>query len=143
LTEPIEKKAELVEALRVALKQAVTFPEARGVRPADVLSVDGFERQGKLREAAEAVLGIDEDKRTFLRIVGDAWQLFRAVLPDPAAIEFRGEMIVLQVIAEMIRAITRKGALQKLSFRYRGDRAPDRRSDFRRCNSSLVHVGGG
>jgi type I restriction enzyme R subunit len=107
-TDPIENKTELVEALRVALKQAVAFAEARGVRPADVLSVGGFERQARLREAAEAVLGNDEDKRTFLRIVGDAWRLFRAILPDPAAVEFRGDMIVLQVIAEMIRAIIRK-----------------------------------
>jgi type I restriction enzyme, R subunit len=54
------------------------------------------------------ILGTDEDKLTFLRLVGGAWKLFRAVLPDPAAMEFRGDMIVLQIVAEMIRTISRK-----------------------------------
>jgi hypothetical protein len=34
--------------------------------------------------------------------------LFRAVLPDPAAIEFRGDMIVLKIVAEVIRSMTHK-----------------------------------
>jgi type I restriction enzyme R subunit len=54
------------------------------------------------------LLGTDEDKRTLLRLVGDAWTLFRAVLPDPSANEFRGDMIVLRVLVEMIRTMTRK-----------------------------------
>ena len=106
--DPIEGKDELVEALRAALRQAVDFAEARSVRPADVLRVSGFKRQAALQQAAEKLLGDDEEKRAFLRLVGDAWKLFRAVLPDPAANEFRGDMIVLQVVAEMIRTMTRK-----------------------------------
>jgi len=106
--DPIEDKGELVEALRAALGRAVDYAEARSVRPADVLKVAGFERQAALRQATDRLLGTDEDKRTFLRLVGDAWILFRAVLPDPAATEFRGNMIVLKVVAEMIRTMTRK-----------------------------------
>ena len=107
-TDPIERKDELVEALRTALGRALIYAEARSVRPADVLAVAGFERQAALQQAAENLLGSDEDKRAFLRLVGDAWNLFRAVLPDPAANEFRGDMIVLKVLAEMIRTLTRK-----------------------------------
>jgi type I restriction enzyme R subunit len=107
-TEPIEGKGELVAALRAALGRAVVYAEARSVRPADVLAVTGFERQAALGQATERLLGSDDDKRTFLRLVGDAWNLFRAVLPDPAAIEFRGDMIVLKVVAEMMRTMTRK-----------------------------------
>jgi type I restriction enzyme R subunit len=107
-TDPIEGKDELVAALRAALGEAVAFAEARMVRPADVLRVGGFERQAALQQAVEKLLGTDDDKRAFLRLVGNAWKLFRAVLPDPAANEFRGEMIVLQVVAEMIRTMTRK-----------------------------------
>ena len=107
-TDPIEGKDELVEALREALRQAVAFAEARSVHPADVLRVSGFERQAALQQAAESLLGNDDEKRAFLRLVGDTWKLFRAVLPDPAANEFRGDMIVLQVVAEMIRTMTRK-----------------------------------
>lgn len=107
-TDPIEGKDELVEALRTALGQALAFAEAHEVRPADVLRVSGFERQAALQQAAERLLGNDEEKRTFLQLVGDAWKLFRAVLPDPAANAFRGDMIVLQVVAEMIRTMTRR-----------------------------------
>jgi type I restriction enzyme R subunit len=107
-SDPIEGKDALVEALRTALRQAVEFAEARSVRPADALRVTGFERQAALQDAAEKLLGDDEEKRAFLRLVGDAWKLFRAVLPDPSANEFRGDMIVLQVVAEMIRTITKE-----------------------------------
>ncbi len=107
-TDPIERKDELVEALRTALGRAVTYAEARSVRPAEVLAVTGFERQAALQQAAERLLGTDDDKRAYLRLVGDAWKLFRAVLPDPAANAFRGDMIVLYVVAEMIRTMARK-----------------------------------
>jgi type I restriction enzyme, R subunit len=107
-TDPIEGKDELVDELRTALSQAVAFAEARSVHPGDVLRVTGFERQAALQQAADKLLGTDEDKRAFLRLVSDAWKLFRAVLPDPAVNEFRGDMIVLQVVAEMIRTMTRK-----------------------------------
>ena len=107
-TDPIEGKGELVEALRAALSNAVAYAGQRGVQPGDILKVSGFERQAALQAAAEKMLGGDEDKRGYLRLVGDAWKMFRAVLPDPAANEFRGDMIVLQVIAEMIRVMTRK-----------------------------------
>jgi type I restriction enzyme, R subunit len=89
-TDPIEDKAELIARMQEALKQAVMFAEARGVRSAHVLSVSGFARQAELQQAAEVFLGNDEDKGAFLRIIGEASKLFRAVLPDPAAIEFRG-----------------------------------------------------
>jgi type I restriction enzyme R subunit len=89
-SDPIEGKDALVEALRAALRQAVEFGEARSVRPADALRVTGFERQAALQDAAEKLLGDDEEKRAFLRLVGDAWKLFRAVLPDPVANEAFG-----------------------------------------------------
>ena len=107
-TDPIEGKDELVAALKAALGRAVLYAEARAVKPADVLAVSGFVRQAALKQAAENLLGSDEDKRTFLRLVGDAWALFRAVLPDPAANAFRGDMVVLKVVAEMIRTMTQK-----------------------------------
>jgi uncharacterized protein YjbI with pentapeptide repeats len=51
-----------------------------------VLAVSGFERQAALKQAVENLLGSDDDKRAYLRLVGDAWVLFRAVLPDPALV---------------------------------------------------------
>ena len=81
VTDPIEGKDELVEALQTALGQALAFAAARSVHPGDVLRLSGFERQAALQQATERLLGNDEDKRAYLRLVGDAWKLFRAVLP--------------------------------------------------------------
>ena len=63
ITDPIENKDELVEALRTAVGQAVAFAEARSVHPEDVLRVSGFERQAALQQATEKLLGTDDDKR--------------------------------------------------------------------------------
>ncbi|MBV8121753.1 MAG: hypothetical protein JO081_17650, partial [Alphaproteobacteria bacterium] len=71
----------------------------------DILKVKGFERQAAIKSAADALLGTDEEKRTYLRLVGNAWTLFRAVLPDPRANEFCGDMIALQIVAERIRSL--------------------------------------
>jgi type I restriction enzyme R subunit len=139
-TDPIEGKAELVAALRAALRTATLFAEARGVRAVEVLAVTGFERQAKLQEAVEAILGTDDDKRNFLRLVGDAWKLFRAILPDSAALEMRGDMIVLQIVAETIRTMSRKD-VQESSRGDRRDRAADRRGHFGRGDTASGTLG--
>ena len=81
MADPIEGKDGLVEALRTALGQAVAFAEARSVHPEDVLRVSGFrERRGGCVATGDTkkLLGTDDDKRAFLRLVGDAWKLFHA-----------------------------------------------------------------
>lgn len=54
------------------------------MRPKDVFAVKGLARQVKLKEAAEAGLGINDVERTFLRLIEEAWKPFHAVMPDPA-----------------------------------------------------------
>ncbi len=83
------------------------------MRPEGILKVKGFERQAAIKSAADALLGTDEEKRTYLRLVGNAWTLFRAVLPDPRANEFYGDMIALQIVAERIRSL-RPGPSKRL-----------------------------
>jgi type I restriction enzyme R subunit len=112
-TDPVEEKRLLIEGLKEALSKALKFAEERGVRPKDILKVKGFERQAAIKSAADALLGTDEEKRTYLRLVGNAWTLFRAVLPDPRANEFYGDMIALQIVAERIRSL-RPGPSKRL-----------------------------
>src|SRR5262249_47010778 len=45
------------------------------------------------------------EKGEFLCIVSQAWQLFKSILPDPAALDHRWPMVVLQVIAQTVRAL--------------------------------------
>jgi type I restriction enzyme R subunit len=104
---PIKEKEALIEELEKVVAKAVAFAAQRGAIPADIIAAEGFDRQARIQSAAEAILGTDEDKATFLRLVGNAWRLFKAILPDPGALAHRGDMIVLQVIAETIRGMTR------------------------------------
>ncbi|ESX96702.1 type I restriction endonuclease subunit R [Mesorhizobium sp. LNJC403B00] len=113
-TDPIKEKAQLLAELKVALDKALAFAAERGVDPDAVIAAQGFERAAKIRQAAEALLGTDEDKREFLGLVGTAWKLFKAVLPDPAVLPYRGAMVVLQVIAETMRSLTRAGPSKDL-----------------------------
>jgi len=113
-TDPIKEKAQLLAELKAALDKALAFAAERGVDPEAVIAAQGFERAAKIRQAAEALLGTDEAKREFLGLVGTAWKLFKAALPDPAVLPYRGAMVVLQVIAETMRSLTRAGPSKDL-----------------------------
>lgn len=104
---PVKEKQELLKEFEAALGEALEFAAKRGVLPADVINAHGFERQARIKAAAEAILGPDDDKQTYLRLVGKAWRLFKAILPDPGALAHRGDVVVLQVVAETIRGLTR------------------------------------
>lgn len=103
--EPIEGKEALVERLRSAVAEAVDFVSRRDVDLHAVVRAKGFERIAKLSEAVEAVMGADPEQQAFLRHARDVWTLFKAVLPDTAADQFRVEAAVLHVMAEKVRAL--------------------------------------
>jgi type I restriction enzyme R subunit len=118
-TEPIEDKAALVERLRKAVEEAMDFCRRRGVDPHAVVKVKGFERIARLAEAVEAVMGTDQEQQAFLRHAGSVWTLFKAVLPDPAADQWRIEAAVLHVMGEKVRALRedpkRKAEVQRVA----------------------------
>ncbi|MGE0007567.1 MAG: type I restriction endonuclease subunit R, partial [Parvibaculaceae bacterium] len=106
-TDLIKEKDQLLTDLKDALGKALAFARERGVDTGAVIAAEGLARVAGIRKAAEAILGKDTDKLEYLRLVASAWKLFKAVLPDPAVLPHRGDMVVLQVIAEMIRSLTR------------------------------------
>jgi len=103
--EPIEDKAALVGRLKVAVDDAMDFCCRRGIDPREIVRATGFDRIAKLAEAVEAVMGTDQEQQAFLRHAGNAWTLFKAVLPDPAADQWRVEAAVLHVMAEKVRTL--------------------------------------
>lgn len=103
--EPIEDKAALVGRLKVAVDAAMDFCHRRSVDPQHIINARGFERIARLAEAVEAVMGTDQEQQAFLRHAGTVWTLFKAVLPDPAADQWRVEAAVLHVMAEKVRAL--------------------------------------
>jgi len=114
---PVEDKAALVAELSAAIDAALVFCCARGVEPAAILDVDGFERLRRLGDAVEALNGADPERRAFLAHSSNVWSLFKAVLPDDRAEPFRRISASIQVIAERIRALTERPDISEVSSR--------------------------
>ncbi|MDB5581020.1 MAG: putative type restriction enzyme hindVIIP protein [Bradyrhizobium sp.] len=104
-TEPIENKAALVVRLKAAADEAMGFCRPRNVDPHAIVAAQGFARIAKLADAVDAMMGTDAEQQTFLRLAGAVWTLFKAVLPDPAADEWRVEAAVLHIMAEKVRSV--------------------------------------
>jgi len=105
---PIKNKAALVEQLRVALGEAKAFCTQYGVDPAAILAAQKFERIRKVVEAAEALIAPEERRKRYLRLADDCAKLYKAILPDDAAVEYVKDVAALVVVAERIRAMIGK-----------------------------------
>jgi len=117
--EPIEDKAALVTRLKAAVEEAIDFCARRAIDPHRIFRAKGFDRIARLSEAVEAVMGTDQEQQAFLRHAGNVWTLFKAVLPDPAADQWRVEAAVLHVMAEKVRGLredpARKSRVQRVA----------------------------
>ena len=69
-------------------------------------AAEGFARIGLLDDAVEALVASEEIKRRYLDLANTVQRLYKAVLPDPTALEFAVEVTPVQVIADKIRALT-------------------------------------
>ncbi len=103
---PVKDKAQLVAALRDAVAGATAFCSSHGVNLAamEVLPLGGLERLSAVENAINALIGPDAVRRDFFgheKLVGT---LYRAVKPDPAAIEFALRVAGIDTLAGAIRA---------------------------------------
>jgi type I restriction enzyme R subunit len=103
---PVKDKSALVEQLRQAITETLTFCIERGIDLSKLQAAQGFERVKLLDDAVEAILVNDESKRKYLSLAGNVANLFKAILPDPAANEFGPMQRLFAVIAEKIRSLT-------------------------------------
>jgi type I restriction enzyme R subunit len=117
---PIQRKAELLAALREAVAEALAFCTERGVDLEPILKSDGFQKIAVLDDAAtrlvdkkleaalddrvERIIVNDDLKRRFVTLTGNVVKLYKAILPDPAAMEFAPVKTCLAVLAEKIRS---------------------------------------
>lgn len=103
---PVKDKRELVEALRKAIIDATAFCAAQGVTLAEieVLPVGSLERLQAVEDALNALISPDPLRRDFLGHERLVSTLYRAVKPDPAALELAGRVAGLATLAEAIRA---------------------------------------
>jgi len=98
---PVEEKAELLELLRKAIVEAVSFCQNHRVEPESIIKARGFERVKRLDEAVDHILATDETKKQFINHANTVGRIFKAILPDPLANE-------LAPICALLRAMQLK-----------------------------------
>ena len=103
---PVRAKAELVAALRQVIADATSFCQGLGFQPEAIVAAAGFMRVKLLGDAVEAILRDDETKRRFFGLAARVARLYKAVLPDTAAVEFMPSATLFAVIVRTIAAET-------------------------------------
>jgi type I restriction enzyme R subunit len=104
---PVRDKNELAEQLRQAVADASRFCELHGVDLAKIESTpaNNFARAGAIQDAADRLMAPEDVRRQFLDMAGLVTALYRAVKPDPVAMEFAARCTCLAAIAQRIRTI--------------------------------------
>jgi type I restriction enzyme R subunit len=102
---PVREKKALVEELRRAVAGATVYCQTHGADPARIENtpVENFERAQAVEDAANRLLAPETVKRDFLAHARLVDALFRAVKPDPVAVEFTVRCGSIRALADYIR----------------------------------------
>jgi len=103
---PVRDKQQLVDELRRAVADATVFCAAHGVMLGDIEAalVGSLERLQRIEDAINALISPDGLRRDFLAHERLLSTLYRAVKPDPSALEFASRIACLSTLAEAMRA---------------------------------------
>lgn len=103
---PVQDKQRLVKDLRQAVADATAFCAAHGVNldAIEALDIGSMERLQCIHDGMNALISPDPLRSAFFGHERLVSTLYRAVKPDPAALEFAARVAGLSTLAEMIRA---------------------------------------
>ena len=103
---PVKDKQHLVEELRKSVLDATAFCAKYGVILAEIeaLTAGSLERLQRFEDAMNALISPDPLRRDFFAHERLVSTLYRAVKPDPSALEFASRFACLTTLAEAMRA---------------------------------------
>ncbi|MCX7038018.1 MAG: type I restriction endonuclease subunit R [Spirochaetes bacterium] len=103
---PVKDKAQLVAALREAVEAATAFCASHGVDLAalEALPLGSLERLEAVESGINALIAPESLRRDFFSHEQLVGTLYRAVKPDPAALEFAQRVAGIATLAAAIRA---------------------------------------
>ena len=103
---PVKDKQQLVEELRKSVVDATAFCAAHGVMLGEIeaTAAGSMERLSHIQDSMNALISPDPLRRDFFAHERLVSTLYRAVKPDPAALEFASRVACLTTLAEAIRA---------------------------------------
>ncbi|MXV87480.1 MAG: HsdR family type I site-specific deoxyribonuclease [Acidimicrobiales bacterium] len=103
---PIRPKDELIAELEAALSDTVDFCDAHDVDLHDLDSAQGFEFIALQKAAVEALLVDEQTRRQYVALARRVRSTFKALLPDPEAIEVTHRVAVIRSIASKIESMS-------------------------------------
>ena len=103
---PVRDKQKLVEELRKSVDEAAAFCASRKVMLSDLelTPAAGMERLSFIQDGVDALISPDTVRRDFFSHERLVSTFYRAVKPDPSALEFTGPVALLNMLADAIRA---------------------------------------
>jgi type I restriction enzyme, R subunit len=104
---PVKGKEALVAQLEAALADATAFCVEQGIDTAAILATgtQDFKRMSRMQDAVDVLVSYDEIKKRYLSLTGTIAQLFKAMLPDPAANVFVARVALFVALARDIRQL--------------------------------------
>lgn len=104
-TNPVKDKRQLVKDLKIAIKAALEFCNTRGVNLEQIISLaDGsFERLQSIEDAIDVLISPESLRRQLFGHERLVSTLYKAIKPDPAALEFFNIVVCLSTLVEAIR----------------------------------------
>ncbi|MGD0572654.1 MAG: type I restriction endonuclease subunit R [Sedimentisphaerales bacterium] len=111
---PVKDKSELVEELRRAMADVEQFCKEQNIGLENIERAEGFDRVKLLDDAVDTLVVNDQTKRKYLLMASAVVQIFKAILPDPAATELSYRCRLIAVIAEKIRSLIPKADISEV-----------------------------
>ncbi len=103
---PIRPKDDLIAELEAALAEVTEFCEANDIDLADMEAAQGFEFIALQKAAVEALLIDEQTRRQYVSLARQVRKTFKALLPDPEAMEVTHRVAVIRSIASKIESST-------------------------------------
>ena len=102
---PIQDKSELVEKLKGSIAEIKEFCANHGVDLAqiDAAAPGTLEPIRQITDAVNGILVDDKTKQEYLQRARNVFKLYRAILPDAAANDFRRICTLIHIIAQKIK----------------------------------------
>ena len=102
---PVEDKSALVETLCETIEETSNHCGECGFSLSDIDKAEGFERIRLLDDAVDALVASEDVKRRYLDLANAVRRIYKAVLPDPAALSLKADCTLIHVLADIIRSL--------------------------------------
>ena len=103
---PVQDKSALVEKFKQVLVETTAFCKDHGINLDAIQKAEGFDKVKLLDDAVDAILVKEESKKQYLLLANNVANLYKAILPDPAANALAQDCILIEIIAQKIRSLS-------------------------------------